>query len=107
MAGKLDQSLEDIVKDQKKSFRGPVAGKRRVIKRKTVTGPSGGINKNIRTVNTTKAATKNGETTVPAAKGESKITVYGLVSIVYSSFSKHEANNVQPADVSEQQIQVS
>lgn len=106
MAGKLDQSLEDIVKDQKKSSRGPVAGKRRVIRRKTVTGPSGGINKDTRTVKNAKAATKNGETTVPAAKGESKITVYGLVSTKYPNFS-HEANNVQPADVSEQQIQVS
>lgn len=92
MSGKLDQSLDDIMKDTKPSggrrggrFSRPRSSRRAATKAKAaIAAPTGGVQKN------TKAAPKSTATTLTApTSGESKIIVSGL-----------------PDDVTELQIKV-
>lgn len=88
MSEKLDQSLDQIVKDRRTPNRRTVRG-RRVTKPTTkVATPAGGVSKNAKVPKSTKAnkatvaaaaTTTNNNSRVPA-KGESKIVVTGLVS---------------------------
>lgn len=80
MSGKLDQSLDQIMKDTRKT-RAP----RATVKKTKVTMPAGGITKKAATAKTArkgKTATKVAAVVAAAApNGESKIQVTGLVSL--------------------------
>lgn len=88
MSGKLDQSLDQILSDRKKT--GPRRGRggRRVgnAARVTKAAPSAGIQKNSRA--------KNGATTAPVTNGAGSS---GATKIIVSNL---------PSDVSEAQIKV-
>lgn len=75
MSGKLDQSLEEITKTQKRARRNPP---RRTAGRPVVAAPIGGIKKNTRVVRG--AGAKAAPSRAAPANGESKIIVSNLVS---------------------------
>lgn len=81
MSGKLDQSLDDIVKTRRTNNRGGRARARRGpggAKAATTAAPAGGVSKSTKPA---KTATKAAAPTAPAnSRAESKIIVTGLVS---------------------------
>lgn len=82
MSGKLDQSLDEILSNQRRSAtRGNRRGSRRAShpgKTAAVAAPVGGVKKNVKTA---KGAGKAIPTGPSAGSGESKIVVSGMVSI--------------------------
>lgn len=90
MSGKLDQSLDDIMKDTKptggRRFRGKPRPTRRAATqaKAAIAAPTGGVRKNVKAAKTSNVATL----TAPAT-GDSKIIVSNL-----------------PEDVTEMQIKV-
>ena len=79
MSGKLDQSLDDILKDRRQSVRRPRGGRRapNAGKRSAVAkAPVGGVKKIVKS---TKASGKPSIPTGPSGSVESKIIVSNLV----------------------------
>ena len=107
MSSKLDQGLDDIISSNRGSRgRGRARGGRRVASKAAPTAPVGGIKKNTRVA--PKGNAKVVTPTGPAnASGESKVIVSNLVRVSHDqSNNRSHANDIQPSDVSEQQIKV-
>lgn len=103
MSGKLDQSLDDILKTRKQSGGRP-ARRAAAAKATAAVAPVGGVKKN------TKAARPIGKIgAIPSASapGESKIIVSNLVSPVRDgNICRVPLTRPQPSDVNETQIKV-
>jgi hypothetical protein len=103
--GKLDQSLDEIMKDTKPARAGRGRGPRRAaaVKAAAATAaPAGGVGKKTKAPRGPKAA-------APAAiptTGESKIIVSGLVSSPLLQYYQAPLTSSQPEDVNESQIKV-
>ena len=104
--GKLDQSLDEIMKDTKPTRAGRGRGPRRAaaVKAAAATAaPAGGVGKKTKAPRGPKAA-------APAAAipttGESKIIVSGLVSSPLLQYYQAPLTSSQPEDVNESQIKV-
>ena len=79
MSGKLDQSLDDILKDRRQNVRRPRGGRRAAkagIRSITSKAPVGGVKKITKAI---KAPGKSNVPTGPAGSVESKIIVSNLV----------------------------
>ena len=86
MAGKLDQSLDEILSTRRTAGRGRGRAGRRAASGRAV--PTGGIQKNIKT--TGKAA---GKVTAPiSSTGDSKIIVSNLVGLSHLSLAHEDTN---------------
>lgn len=103
MSGKLDKSLDDILKGHRQTKgrgrRAPKPGK----PNGAIAAPVGGIKKATRVVRT---AVKGAAPTGPSANGESKIIVSNLVSAFRSNNVSIAADITQPADVTEAMMKV-
>lgn len=107
--GKLDQSLDEIMKDTKpaRAGRGRAPRRAAAVKSAAATAaPAGGIAKKTRAPKAPRTAAPVAAT-IPVS-GESKIIVSGLVSQATCSclLMRRIANIFQPEDVNEQQIKV-
>lgn len=107
MSGKLDQSLDELTKGQRRNH------PRRVRpNRGTVKGPSGGIAKKSKAVKqtvkvNTVAAVATAAAPALSARGGAKVIVSNLVSrIQLVHVIQSGLTSAQPSDVSEGQIQV-
>lgn len=106
MSGKLDQSLDEILTNQRRNQQGRRRSQRRTAgaTRPTTTAPAGGIQKNTKPA---RGATKPTPAKGAGVSGESKIMVSNLVSRDPSSHFRCAPLTLrQPKDVSEGQIKV-
>lgn len=106
MSDKLNQSLDEILKANKRATRArPGARRAATGKGAAAAAPVGGVKKNTKGP---KAAAKTNTPTGPAPKahGDSKILVSNLVCIPLFLTSLDSADTRQPHDVTEPQIKV-
>ncbi len=106
MSGKLDQSLDEILTNQRRNQQGRRRSQRRTAgtTRPTPAAPAGGIQKNTKPA---RGATKPAPAKGAGMSGESKIMVSNLVSRCRpSGIPSSPLTSRQPKDVSESQIKV-
>lgn len=84
MSGKLDQSLDQIMQDSgntgKRRAGRPRAGNRRAAQKAkaAIAAPTGGVQKNTKTIAKTSKAPAMAAQKKPAGSGDSKIIISGL-----------------------------
>ena len=88
--GKLDQSLDEIMKDTKPTRAGRGRGQRRAAAVKATAAPAGGVAKKTKAPKAPKAAAP-AAAAIPTT-GESKIIVSGLVSFLLPQYYRSVAN---------------
>jgi hypothetical protein len=108
MSGKLDQSLDEILSNQRRNQQGRRRSQRRAAgaTRSATTAPAGGIQKSSKAART---AAKPTPAKGAGLTGESKIMVSNLVSRTLEMPHSHPDSLLtfpQPKDVSEGQIKV-
>jgi len=107
MSGKLDQSLDEIMKDTTapRQARGRGRPRKAAVKVTAAVAPTGGVAKKTRAAKVTRVAATPA---VPApTSGESKIIVSNLVSPMRITYTlQFRLMLSQPEDVNEAQIKV-
>ena len=104
MDGKLDQSLDEILTSRKKNVRARRPANKAKDAKKVTMAPVGGVNKRTRATRSNSFSKGTSGGVSAPAKG-SKIIVTGLVCHIHHLDASF-ANDSQPYDVTENQIQV-